>query len=103
MKQCRLCPWKVSTDPTQIPNGYSETAHRALRSTIASQGTSFPPLRMMACHETPVGAERACAGWVNNQLGPGNNIPLRLAALRGLIEPFEVEGPQHERFEDTLP
>lgn len=22
-KQCEKCPWKVSTDPRKIPNGYS--------------------------------------------------------------------------------
>lgn len=49
------------------------------------------------------GAERVCVGWLANQLGPGNNLPLRLWASRNLTEPLELVGEQHETFEDTLP
>jgi len=39
-----------------------------------------------------------------NQIGPGNNIPLRLQVMScENIEAVILEGPQHERFEDTLP
>lgn len=34
-RQCAKCPWKKSTDPRTIPNGYSETKHAALAGTIA--------------------------------------------------------------------
>ncbi|SFC84355.1 hypothetical protein SAMN05428997_112101 [Bosea sp. CRIB-10] len=39
-----------------------------------------------------------------NQLGPGNNIPLRLQ-VRDCenIGAVMLDGLQHERFEDTLP
>lgn len=58
----------------------------------------------MACHETPVGKELPCIGWLDNQLGAGNNIGLRLAAIQGDIDVnYEIDGEQHERFEDTLP
>jgi hypothetical protein len=60
-------------------------------------------LKMMACHETPIGAELPCVGWLVNQLGEGNNIMLRLAVLRGHVDAnVEAVGPQHESFEDTL-
>lgn len=40
----------------------------------------------------------------HEELGPGNNIALRLAASAGRIDyDFELDGEQHERFEDTLP
>jgi hypothetical protein len=43
-------------------------------------------------------------GWLAHQLGPGNNIALRLAVMAGRIDGnVETVGPQHERFEDTLP
>ncbi|MFB9795247.1 hypothetical protein ACFFQG_32100, partial [Shinella granuli] len=45
-----------------------------------------------------------CIGWLMNQIGAGNNIPLRLQ-VRSCenINAVVVDGPQHERFEDTLP
>lgn len=105
-RQCEKCPWKVTTDPTEIPNGYSEARHRGLADTIADPGRiGVGVLRAMACHESPAGDERACAGWVMHQLGPGNNLSLRMQALAGQLDLEDVElvGEQHERFEDTLP
>ncbi len=107
--QCAKCPWKVSTDPHEIPNGYDEDLHRQLAHTIAApaslEGLTKCRVRVMACHETPPGNERHCVGWLANQLGPGNNLPLRMAViLKQIAVPdFELVGPQHERFEDTLP
>lgn len=55
----------------------------------------------MACHETH---ESHCIGWLVNQLGPGNNIPMRLAMMScENAKDLEVFGEQHETFEDTLP
>ncbi len=106
-RQCDKCPWKKSTDPHDIPDGYSEEGHAALIRTIAEPGvlTLGGTLRLMACHETVLGKEVACVGWLAHQLGPGNNILLRIAARgqrRDLCE-FELDGEQHETFEDTLP
>jgi len=108
VKQCAHCPWKKRTVPERdIPGGYSEEAHRALEGTIATPGAvgplSSPTMRIMACHESPPGAERECVGWVLNQLGPGNNLALRMRARDGRYKKFRTVGPQHERFEDTLP
>lgn len=104
-KQCAKCPWRVDVDPNDIPNGYCPKKHAALRDTIAEPGALVAgPLHLMACHESPVGREIPCVGWLANQLGPGNNIALRLAACAGRIDTdFELVGEQHERFEDTLP
>lgn len=103
MKQCKKCPWRVDVDPHDIPDGYCETAHAALESTIARGFNFGDGLRMMACHESPVGKESPCAGWMHNQLGEGNNIGLRMWAINGLKSKVEVVGQQHRRFEDTLP
>jgi hypothetical protein len=103
-RQCKHCPWKVDTNPHEIPNGYCETKHAALRGTIAGAQPLIGELRMMACHETPTGRELPCVGWMVNQLGPGNNIALRLAVSMGRVDAkVETVGEQHERFEDTLP
>ena len=81
-KQCTKCPWKVSTDPRDIPGGYCVEKHANLARTIATPGEVMlgGVLRIMACHETTGGRELPCVGWLVHQLGPGNNIPLRLAA-----------------------
>ena len=104
-KQCAKCPWKVSTDPTTIPHGYCAKAHAALSATIARPDElRFGPVRIMACHETPHGRELPCVGWLVHQMGVGNNIGLRLAALKGRVDAnVRTVGRQHVRFEDTLP
>jgi Family of unknown function (DUF6283) len=103
--QCKACPWRKSTKPAKdIPGGYCARKHVGLAGTIAAPGVlSAEPLRVMACHESPVGREQPCAGWVIHQLGPGNNIALRILARDGRFARVRVDGPQHERLEDTLP
>lgn len=101
--QCAKCPWKISTDPHEIPNGYSEDRHRSLACTIAEPG-SLRPTNVMACHEHAPGEEAHCIGWLMNQLGPGNNIALRLKMLScENAKHIKLDGEQHENFEDTLP
>ena len=103
-KQCSKCPWRVDVDPHDIPDGYCETKHAALSSTI-SDGSIEDAFRgethVMACHETE---DAHCLGWLANQLGPGNNIGLRMRAMScDNIADLELVGDQHQRFEDTLP
>jgi len=101
-RQCAKCPWKKSTNPHDIPNGYCEKKHANLKNTIAEPGQlDGGPLRLFVCHET---RELPCVGWLANQLGQGNNLALRLAVIRGRIDAnVKTVGEQHERFEDTLP
>ncbi len=105
-KQCAKCPWKVSVDPHRIPNGYSVEMHEALKSTI-SDGPSLEfsaEFHVFGCHQSKVGAEIPCVGWMANQLGPGNNIALRLACASGNMDAdFDLVGEQHQTFEETLP
>ena len=106
-KQCKKCPWRVTTDPREIPNGYCETKHAGLTTTIAKPGdisTVGVPLRIMACHESNPGRELPCVGWLAQQMGTGNNIALRLAVSMGRIDAdVRTVGEQHERIEDTIP
>lgn len=102
--QCRKCPWQVSVDPHTIPNGYDVAKHRALADTIAKPGdisSLGQPLRIMACHEEH---EAHCIGWLMNQVGPGNNIALRLSMINcENASKLRLRGEQHETFEATLP
>lgn len=108
-KQCAKCPWRTDVDPHDIPNGYCEAKHAGLDSTIAEPGDVAAvfsgEVRIMACHETH---KDACVGYLHNQLGPGNNIALRMwfsdQVRKGKVKKrLEVIGEQHETFEDTLP
>lgn len=104
-RQCAKCPWRKDVDPNKIPNGYCQKKHAALASTIAKEGDlSFlagEEMHVMACHESH---DAHCVGWLANQLGPGNNIGLRLEMRHcENIGEIKLVGAQHERFEDTLP
>ena len=105
LRQCATRPRKVGADVARIP-GYVRSKHEALADTIAEPGVPRVggELRMMACHYSREGADRVCVGWLSHQLGPGNNIALRLRVSRDpRLQRFATEGPQHARFEDTLP
>lgn len=106
VKQCPTCPWRVDCDPlTDIPNGYSVELHKELHRTIAEPGDLglSSVCHVMACHYSKPGQEIPCAGWLAHQLGPGNNIGLRLQAIRGRVPLPETDGEQHQSFEDTIP
>lgn len=105
--QCEKCPWKVSTNPYEIP-GYIEEQHRDLGCTIADQhdlavmsgGINY----VMSCHEHDNSEEVYCVGWLVNQLGQGNNLSMRVRFL-GCENRFQIRavGAQHACYEDTLP
>lgn len=110
-RQCEHCPWRKATNPYDIPNGYTVERHRALKKTIAdvdNAAAEFTALvasgasvQAMACHEMD---EAHCIGWLNNQLGPGNNIMLRIQmASCTNARSIRLRGEQHATFEDTLP
>lgn len=101
--QCDKCPWKVSTDPYDIPNGYEVEKHQAVRDTIAEPGDlDFSnTMPAMACHEAH---EAHCIGWMAHQLGRGNNISLRLKMIGCTNRrKLQIVGEQHPNFEATLP
>jgi len=105
-KQCAKCPWRVETNPHEIPNEYSVEAHKKLSSTISDGGFNIGcTISKMSCHEHHTSEHVMCVGWLMNQLGAGNNIALRLQAMQEKwnIDDVKLLGEQHERFEDTLP
>lgn len=98
-KQCEKCPWKVSTDPSDIPNGYDIDKHKNLKGTISKGMESLSNAKAMACHETHEGY---CVGWLVNQLGVGNNLGLRMRMRNYDLSEVEVFGEQHDNFTDTI-
>lgn len=104
--QCAKCPWIVGADPHDIPRGYCETRHAALAKTIAQDGAlasvlGGADLHVMACHEAD---DAHCVGWLMNQLGPGNNIAMRMRVRTcDNIGKVRLRGEQHQTFEGTLP
>lgn len=102
--QCAKCPWKCSTNPHDIPDGYSVNKHEKLSCTIQSGLQSIGQSTAMACHHSNGDDQMYCIGWLNNQLGVGNNIGLRLRFMHCENgNKIKVVGKQHQRFEDTLP
>jgi len=97
------CPWRVGVDPRSIPNGYEIEKHKALASTIAKPGDISPAefdRAAMACHEEH---SSHCIGWLVNQVGRGNNIPLRIRMLScENAGEISTRGKQHPNFEATL-
>jgi Family of unknown function (DUF6283) len=104
-RQCKKCPWRKGVNPHDIPNGYDLEKHRALACTIAEPGDISALFageqRVMACHETH---DAHCLGWLMNQLGPGNNLALRVQMMTcENLSSVRLRGEQHETFADTLP
>jgi hypothetical protein len=103
--QCAKCPWRKDVDPRDIPDGYDVEKHKALAETIATPEQFWEgydsTMKVMACHETE---DAHCIGWLMNQLGPGNNIALRIHMLSCKnASKVRTIGDQHETFKDTLP
>lgn len=101
--QCTHCPWRKGANPYDIPNGYSLERHRAFIATLADPDarTIERERQVMACHETE---DAHCIGWLNHQLGRGNNLWLRLRMMTcGNAHRLRLRGEQHACFEDTLP
>lgn len=105
-KQCSKCPWKVSTNPFEIPDGYCELKHANLKNTIANDGeiNIGKPVSAMACHHSKGEDKMYCIGWLNHQLGVGNNIGLKIQMMNySNVGDIKTYGKQHQKFEDTLP
>ncbi len=52
IKQCAKCPWKIKTNPFDIPDGYSKDNHKKLSCTIAKKGDLRGSKSAMACHHS---------------------------------------------------
>lgn len=80
-RPCDECPYRVDAEPGR----FERERWDALRSSSANargMGPEFGGV-LFACHKTPEGGERACAGWLAVE---GINHPqVRLEVLRGAL------------------
>lgn len=105
-KQCKTCPWKMSATIADIPN-YDVDRHQKLIDTIADETGNLSkigcPMKIMACHHSSNGHEYECIGWLHNQLGNGNHIPLRMQMMYcSSVKEIELDGEQKDTFQDTF-
>lgn len=83
------------------PMGTIPTSTRHYPCTIAEPGSMKDTGHAMACHESH---DAHCIGWLVNQIGEGNNIPLRIRMMDcANASRIELRGEQHRSFDDTLP
>lgn len=100
-KQCGNCPWKKDSNLDKIPE-YDRLKHLDLATTIAEPGSLDSSFDTMGCHESFEGDE-LCVGWLVNQIGVGNNIPLRIRMMQcSNAKDLEVFGEQFQTFEEML-
>lgn len=87
-RPCAECPWKVDTEPGQFP----ACNYERLRNTSdvdEQPGINDP---FFACHKTPEGEERACAGWL--AVEGHAHVGVRLAVAMGRLPAEALEpGP----------
>ncbi|WP_208450526.1 DUF6283 family protein [Burkholderia ambifaria] len=105
-RPCASCPWRVDQDGRNIPN-FDLPLAEALASTCPDARDMGPDFgaAMFACHQSTIGGEIPCAGWLA-QVGyrhPG----VRMAVLTGRIcEDALTPGPGwpelHDNYSDVL-
>lgn len=91
-RTCDECPWRRDVPVGKFP----PERYQALEATCRPGGLP----NIFACHRTPEGAERACAGFLLVH-GADNNC-CRLAAMSGKWVPGEqiATGPLYESFDE---
>ena len=80
-RPCDECPWRCDAETGRFTNERWDSLARS-----SADRAGFGPdldAPLFACHKTPEGGERACAGWLARE---GHNHPIvRLATLRGEV------------------
>lgn len=94
--QCASCPWKLSINPDALPANYGHVDRDAVVRASAEPGSfrrpEGPPI---GCHVVRPGPVLPCVGWLVQQLGPGNNLALRMKVIAGVVDDtVETVGPQ---------
>jgi hypothetical protein len=85
---CATCPWRVASDPADIP-GFSIQMARDLRSTVG-EGDGFR--QVMACHYSGLGAEAPmmpCRGYLARH--GWSNINVRIMVSRHGLDLRAIE------------
>lgn len=96
-RPCDECPWRRDTPAGRFP----ACRYQQLAETTGGPGTEVAlGAPMFACHKTPDGRERACAGWLATT--GRHHLGVRLAAALGRLDPAALEpGPGWPDLFDT--
>jgi hypothetical protein len=85
-RPCDECPWRRDTLPGKFP----ACRYDALRETAGRAGAEAPlGAPMFACHKSPEGGERACAGWL--AVVGYEHLGVRVALARGRLDPAAMQ------------
>lgn len=80
LRPCRNCPWRRDSPAGEFP----VERYAALRATTGQPGNEAGlHAPMFACHKSPNGRDRACAGWL--AVAGSNHLGIRLAAALGRL------------------
>ncbi|MFN9473959.1 DUF6283 family protein [Acidovorax sp.] len=83
---CPSCPWRMDQSAEDIP-GFSLEMARDLAATCPNERGHGPNFgaAIFACHQSKVGGEMPCAGWLATV---GHSHPnVRLAVIQGRVDP----------------
>lgn len=86
-RPCDECPWRVDAEPGR----FTQERWEALMDSDATEAPQAMGAPLFACHKTPAGEERACAGWLA-QVGH-RHLAVRLAVISGDV-PGEALAPK---------
>lgn len=89
-RPCASCPWRLDSSSTDSPQFDMDFAEK-LAATCPDHRGMGPEIGagIFACHQSRVGAEFACAGWLSTV---GHKHPqVRLAVFKGRLDPGALE------------
>ncbi|MFF7198321.1 DUF6283 family protein [Streptomyces sp. NPDC008079] len=86
LKPCGRCPWRKDVSPGEFSlerfKSLWNTSHQPDPNAIRS-GEDVLGQPMFACHKTPEGNEKSCAGWL--AVAGYNNLAVRYAVAVGTL------------------
>lgn len=99
-KPCLSCPWRVDAHAQDIPNFSLDLAENL---THTCDGELTSPI--FACHQSRIGEEIVCAGWLARY--GWDSIPIRLRMVRGEMGPEGLDPGEdwpelHKTFEEMI-
>lgn len=102
-RPCDECPWRKDCEPGRFePERWAVLAESSL-DIRTNFGPEFGAI-LFACHKSPEGGERACAGWlaVEGVAHPTVRLSVAMGALpESALRPGDDWPALHESFADT--
>ncbi|MCW3587367.1 DUF6283 family protein [Burkholderia cenocepacia] len=105
-RPCPSCPWRVDQDASDIPN-FDLSLAEALAPTSPDARGMGPDFGapMFACHQSKMGGEIPCAGWLA-QVGhrhPGVRLSIRMGRIKPeAVQPGDDWPKLHSSYPEVL-